>query len=200
MNFKTNPLKRAIRQFGSLILCAVLIVSISSTAAYACTGVYVGQNVSDDGTVLIAKSNDYQDVWANYVTITERVENAPGRTMPVDNGATVFAALPDTTYRYTSTPWMDSTTAANGLEKDATVCANEYGVTMIMSITSFSNEAALNAERTDRIHGGGSGGLPERHGTGGCRGFGLPARHLRQQRGEHRHHCRSDGGLVCGNV
>ena len=80
------------------------------------------------------------------MTITERVENKPGRTMPVDNGATVFAPLPDTTCRYTSTPWMDSATALNGLGKDATVCANEYGVSMIMSITSFSNAAALEAD------------------------------------------------------
>ncbi len=124
----------------TLLLCAGAI------QAYACTAVYVGSQASDDGTVIMAKSNDYQDVWANYVTITERVENKPGRTMPVDNDKTVFAALPSTTYRYTSTPWMASATAANGLGSDATVCTNEYGVAMIMSITSFSNEAALNAD------------------------------------------------------
>ena len=111
--------------------------------AHACTAVYVGSEVSDDGTTIIGKSNDYQDVWANYVTVTERVENKPGRTMPVDNGATVFAELPATTYRYTSTPWMDGATAVNGLGRDATVCANECGVVMIMSITSFSNVAAI---------------------------------------------------------
>ena len=125
-----------------LILCIVISLCCAS-AVSACTAVYVGSGASDDGTTIIAKSNDYQDVWGNYVTITERVENEPGRTMPVDNDATVFAELPATTYRYTSTPWMDSTTALNGLGQDATVCANEYGVMMIMSITAFSNEAAL---------------------------------------------------------
>ena len=70
----------------------------------------------------------------------------PGRTMPVDNEATVFAELPATACRYTSTPFMDSATACNGLGHDATVCANEYGVVMIMSITSFSNAAALRAD------------------------------------------------------
>ncbi len=131
------------------ICLAALIMLLACTGAvqaYACTAVYVGSGASADGTVIMAKSNDYQDVWANYVTITERVENKPGRTMPVDNDKTVFATLPDTTYRYTSTPWMASATAANGLGSDATVCTNEYGVAMIMSITSFSNEAALNAD------------------------------------------------------
>lgn len=66
--------------------------------------------------------------------------------MPVDNEETVFAELPATTYRYTSTPFMDSTRAINGLGRDAAVCSNEYGVSMVMSITSFSNKAALAAD------------------------------------------------------
>ena len=127
------------------IFCLIMILTIAGSAG-ACTGVYIGGKVSADGTTIIAKSNDYQDVWANYVTITERVENAPGRVMPVDNAETVFAELPATTYRYTSTPFMDSARARNGLGRDATVCANEYGVSMIMSITAFSNAAALRAD------------------------------------------------------
>ena len=126
---------------GAVLLCLVVCLCVVMRVE-ACTAVYVGNRVSDDGTTIIAKSNDYQAVWANYVTITERVENRPGRTMPVDNDATVFAELPATTWRYTATPWMDSANALNGLGKDATVCANERGVAMIMSITSFSCSAA----------------------------------------------------------
>ena len=136
---------RLLRTICSIAL-AFTFICAGAAQAYACTAVYVGSKASADGTVIMAKSNDYQDVWANYVTITERVENKSGRTMPVDNDKTVFAALPDTTYRYTSTPWMASATAANGLGSDATVCTNEYGVAMIMSITSFSNAAALEAD------------------------------------------------------
>ncbi len=135
---------KSILRMVAVVFAALFI--LPSTGALACTGVYVGRDVSEDGTTLLAKSNDYQAVWANYVTITERVENVPGRTMPVDNAATVFAPLPDTTYRYTSTPWMDSATALNGLGQDATVCANECGVAMVMSITAFSNAAALAAD------------------------------------------------------
>ena len=133
------------KKMTAVIACLMMAVAISVNAC-ACTAVYVGSGVSEDGTTILAKSNDYQDVWGNYVTITERVENEPGRKMPVDNEATVFAELPATTYRYTSTPFMDSATAVNGLGHDATICANEYGVTMIMSITAFSNAAALQAD------------------------------------------------------
>ena len=130
------------RIFILLILAVLGIVCLPS---FACTAVYVSPEASADGTVLIAKSNDYQDVWRNYVTVTERVENVPGRVMPVDNDATVFAPVPATTFRYTSTPWMDSMVAYNGLGKDA-ICANEYGVSMVISITSFSNSEALAAD------------------------------------------------------
>ena len=125
---------------------SLLFVLISLIPAHACTAVYVGSEASADGTTIIAKSNDYQAVWANYVTITERVEDEPGRVMPVNNAATVFAELPASTWRYTSTPWMDSTVALNGLGHDATVCANECGVMMVMSVTAFSNAAALQAD------------------------------------------------------
>ncbi|MBQ9823299.1 MAG: C69 family dipeptidase [Solobacterium sp.] len=138
-------MKIAMRLLSALGFSAVFAFS-AVIEAKACTAVYVGSEASEDGTVIMAKSNDYQDVWANYITVTERVENEPGRTMPVDNGKTVFAPIPDTTYRYTSTPWMDSATEINGLGSDATVCANEYGVSMIISITSFSNKAALAAD------------------------------------------------------
>ncbi len=124
----------------------VLAVIILPLQCFACTAVYIGRGASADGTVIMGKSNDYQAIWPNHVTITKRAENAPGRSMPVDNGRTVFAPLPATTYRYTSTPWMDSTVALNGLGHDATVCTNEYGVAMEMSITSFSNKAALAAD------------------------------------------------------
>ena len=84
--------------------------------------------------------------YANYVTVVDRVENEPGRTMPVNNSGSVTAKIPATTYRYTATPFMDSTRALNGLGKDATVCANECGVSMEMSITAFANKAALEAD------------------------------------------------------
>ena len=86
----------------AILVLAVIILPLN---CFACTGVYVGRDASADGTVILAKSNDYQAVWPNHVTITERMENAPSRSMPVDNGRTVFAPLPATTYRYTSTSW-----------------------------------------------------------------------------------------------
>lgn len=86
-------MKRKVKIFAALVFCALFALS-NSILVSACTAVYVGSEASEDGTILLAKSNDYQDVWGNYVAITERVGNEPGRTMQVDNGATVFAPLP----------------------------------------------------------------------------------------------------------
>ena len=64
-----------------LILCLVILCSIQ--ACTACTAVYVGPDASDDGSVIVARSNDYPAVWANHIEVTPAVENQPGRVMPV---------------------------------------------------------------------------------------------------------------------
>ena len=66
--------------------------------------------------------------------------------MPVDSDQTEFALLPETTYKYTATPFMESAMAKWEVPRDATACTNEYGVAMTMSVTAFSNERALAAD------------------------------------------------------
>ncbi|MDO4197713.1 MAG: C69 family dipeptidase [Erysipelotrichaceae bacterium] len=142
--------KKNIRNFltktFAVIITAAVATFVCASSVFACTAIYIGPEVSDDGSTIIVRSNDYQDVWPNYVMVCEAVENVPGRTAPVDNDDTVFAELPATTYKYTCTPWMDSATEYNGLESDAAAAVNEYGVSMTMSISAFSNDEALNAD------------------------------------------------------
>lgn len=115
-------------------------------ASAACTAVYVGKDVSDDGSIIFARSNDFQKVWGNHITVNPRVENEPGRFMPVSEDKKVTTEIPPTTYKYTATPYMDSTTAYNNMSHDAATCSNEYGVAMTMSVTAFPNEDALKAD------------------------------------------------------
>ena len=75
----------------------------------------------------------------------ERVENVPGRQMPLGSNP-IFVDIPADTYRYICTPWMDSTCAYNGHQHDAAVCINEYGVAMTMSVTAFSNKRVFEAD------------------------------------------------------
>ncbi len=115
-------------------------------ASAACTAIYVGSDVSADGSTIFARSNDNQGVKANQITVTPRVENESGRTMPVSIDGSVKTEIPATTYKYTATPYMNSTRTSNDLLQDAAVCSNEYGVSMSMSVTAFPNKAALEAD------------------------------------------------------
>ncbi|WP_407378963.1 C69 family dipeptidase [Methanobrevibacter sp.] len=115
-------------------------------ACAACTAVYVGSDTSDDGSVIVARSNDYPAVWANHIEVTPAVENQPGRVMPVNEYGSVKTEIPANTYKYTSTPYMDSTVAATGYSHDAAAAANEKGVAMTMSVTAYANSAALRAD------------------------------------------------------
>ncbi|MBR5336604.1 MAG: C69 family dipeptidase [Lachnospiraceae bacterium] len=123
-----------------------LTFGFAVTDCLACTAVYVGSKVSTDGTVIMARSNDSQHIWPNYVLVTPREENKPGRTMPVNANGEIRVDLPDTTYKYTATPFMDAKLTGEGGQRDAAVCANEYGVAMTMSVTAFANKAALDAD------------------------------------------------------
>ena len=60
----------------AVLVLAVIILPLN---CFACTGVYVGRDASADGTVILGKSNDYQDIWPNHVAVTERVEKRCGQ-------------------------------------------------------------------------------------------------------------------------
>ena len=138
---------------GKSFLYTIMISLAAGTAAFlaagpvfACTEVYIGPEVSADGTMIIARSNDIQGVMPARMTVTERVENEPGRTMPVNDAGTIQEEIPALTYKYTATPWMQNAMDQLHAQKDAAACSNECGVTITMSVTAFSNERALDAD------------------------------------------------------
>ena len=102
-------IKRSYQKFIVLFICGLLIFSVQ--ACFACTAVYVGSDVSADGSTILARTNDYPEIWASHITVSPRVENTPGRFMDVSVDGKVKAELPATTYKYTATPYMDSTRA-----------------------------------------------------------------------------------------
>ena len=115
-------------------------------ASAACTGIYVGKDASADGSTIIARSNDYSVDWGNHITITPHVDNSPGRSMPVSADGEVKTEIPATTYKYTATPYMDSTELSNTTGCDAAACTNEYGVSMTMSVSAYLNNESLKAD------------------------------------------------------
>ena len=138
-------MKRLFRRFSAAAAAVVLAAALIAPAS-ACTAFYVGSEASTDGSIIIARSNDSHHVVSSRMVVVEAVENEPGRTMPVDNAGTVFAPIPAHTYRYTATPATECGMAVAEEQQDAAACTNECGVAMTMSITAFSNDAALAAD------------------------------------------------------
>ena len=136
--------KYSSKKLTVLLFCGLLVCSMQASAA--CTGVYVGQDVSADGSIIFARSNDYHEVWGNHITVTPHVDNSPGRFMNVSEDGSVKAEIPATTYRYTATPYMNSSKEDNGGNCDAAACTNEYGVAMTMAVSSHANNKSYKAD------------------------------------------------------
>lgn len=113
---------------------AVFLLLNSFGSALACTGVYVGRDVSADGSIIIARCEDIGAVYDKLQTYVPASDEA-GRTMEDLNGFSY--ALPDHTYAYTQ--MEDHPDAGDGLY--AAVCVNEKGMAITGTVTAYGCEA-----------------------------------------------------------
>ncbi|MDO5847209.1 MAG: C69 family dipeptidase [Methanocorpusculum sp.] len=125
----------------SAVLFILLLIPAVVPVSADCTGVYVGKDVSADGTTIIARSCDAHPIGINSsVCILERVENTPGRYIEGTNG--FVWPLPDTTWKYTA--------VHKGVVDDeqlwGTGTANEWGLAVSATVTAYSSDAALKAD------------------------------------------------------
>ena len=114
---------------------------LSSTSALACTGLYVGKQVSEDGATILARTVDtHPCLTPTLEVVVPRVENTPGRKLT--GGYTGFSYdLPDTTYKYTSTPF-----AACAGGDYASAATNEMGVAVTATVTAYVQDAWYEAD------------------------------------------------------
>lgn len=124
-----------------LVMLLALGLLLSSTSALACTGLYVGKQVSEDGATIIARTVDtHPCLTPTLEVVVPRVENTPGRKLT--GGYTGFSYdLPDTTYKYTSTPF-----AACAGGDYASAATNEMGVAVTATVTAYVQDAWYEAD------------------------------------------------------
>lgn len=123
----------------SVVLAGAMLLS---TSALACTGVYVGKDVSDQGTYIIARSEDQaQSDYNKMFMVQPRVENVPGRVI-LDTATGFEIPLPDTTYKYTYVP--DYTRGEDGMYPGS--CTNEYGVSITATVSTSTCDAWREAD------------------------------------------------------
>lgn len=120
---------------------ALALTVALSGSALACTGMYVGKEVSADGTAIIARSEDVSPADYNKLQLIQpHVENVPGRFLEDINGFRL--PLPDTTYGYTYL--SDNSQAGDGLY--AAVCTNEMGVAVTGTVSASPCAAIKEAD------------------------------------------------------
>lgn len=119
----------------SLVLSVLLIsILVLPDLAHACTAMYVGKNVSENGNAVLCRSVDShpQNGISCYVE-SPRIENQPGRSYDYD-AINFHWPLPDTTYKYTAVAF-DSKTEVHC----ANECINEYGLTVTATVTCYNS-------------------------------------------------------------
>ena len=123
----------------SVVLAGAMLLS---TSALACTGVYVGKDVSDQGTYIIARSEDQsQSDYNKMFMVQPRMDNVPGRTI-LDTATGFEIPLPDTTYQYTYVP--DYTRGEDGMYPGS--CTNEFGVSITATVSTSTCDAWREAD------------------------------------------------------
>lgn len=130
---------KRVQTIGITLIIALILSTANSSA---CTGVYVGKDASTDGSILIARSEDQSTGAYNKLFFTvPRIENKPGRTM--DDPINGFSLpLPATTFHYTVL--QDYTEGDDGPYPAS--CVNEYGVTVIGTVSASPKEEVLKAD------------------------------------------------------
>lgn len=119
-------------------LAAFLLLN-SVGSAFACTGLYVGKDVSADGSIIIARCEDIGAVYDKLQTYVPAADGE-GRTMDDINGFSY--PLPAHTYGYTQ--MEDHPDAGDGLY--AAVCVNEKGVAITGTVSASGSDAWKEAD------------------------------------------------------
>ena len=121
------------------MLLGVLLFFDGIIAADACTGLYAGKGVTEDGIVYVARTVDSPPWTAGHrIEVSPRVENVPGRQYRALVNGTVWE-LPATTWHCVSTPRL--TVHCRGRRDSA--CVNECGVAITGTTTAQVNEKVL---------------------------------------------------------
>lgn len=125
-------------------LCSVMAASILffSTAANACTGIYVGKNVSADGSVILARTEDMTSYNSKRFIVVPAADHKSGENFKDAHGLTF--PYPSHTYRYSAVP--GSQKRGIGDAPFSAAGFNELGVAATSTITAYPNSKAIAAD------------------------------------------------------
>lgn len=130
----------------SAALATMLVFSATSTSL-ACTGLYVGEEQSENGSTYYGRSEDLSDDSTKILGISEEKEYKEGTTYTDADGFST--EMPDKTYRYTyvrdSKEFTDQPVDQDGNvvgQAYGEVGVNEHGVGMTATVSTYYNDYA----------------------------------------------------------
>lgn len=131
------------KHFTRIITAALAVFLLTSSfgSALACTGLYVGKDVSADGSIIIGRCEDIGAVYDKLQTYVPASDVA-GRTMDDINGFSY--PLPAHTHGYTQ--MEDYPAAGDGLY--AAVCVNDVSVSITGTVSASGCKAWREADPT----------------------------------------------------
>ena len=131
-----------LNRFTKIVSLVSAVFILASTYASACTGVYIGKNVSSDGSVMIARTEDIQSANSKRFIVHPAADHKEGEAYTDAFGLSV--PYPEHTFRYTATPASEK----RGIGKTPYGAAgfNELGVAATSTITAYPNSKAINAD------------------------------------------------------
>lgn len=142
----------------STALAAAVVLGLANMGEVAaCTGIYAGSDVTDDGAVYFGRSEDFGPNYTKVFEVTPRAIHAKGEMLTdVDNFSIEY---PSVTYRYTIVRDLQEAWAEYGYVKEpyAEAGMNEYGVSMSATVSTYDNSKV---EEVDPLLYG-EGGLTE---------------------------------------
>jgi len=137
-------------------MCLFGAAMVSVGSLWACTGMYVGKRVSEDGTALLGRTVDTAP-WtsAHMYVVNPRVENVSNRICRSWMNGFRWE-LPATTWKFVSTPRLRTL----GRGRMDSACANEKGVAITGTVTGFTEGKILALDPFVKDVGAGEDSLP----------------------------------------
>jgi dipeptidase len=137
-----GPIMTGRRTLGVALLITTLV---GVQQALACTGIIVGSSTSENGSIVIARNEDFpHNNWAKHMVVRPAEEHGEGATWEFGSGLTV--AKPTSTLKYTAMPDWDASFAGTGAGPYEEVGVNSANVAVTATYSADSNDKSKSAD------------------------------------------------------
>lgn len=132
------------KRLGAVVLAAVLTVSVTLSSASACTSLFVGSELTENGSTFFGRGEDIGEHYAKIFQVVEAADHAEGEMYEDSEGFSM--PWPAHTYRYTyvrdSLEYGGSIVDGNGevvIPAYAQAGINELGVSVTATVSTIYN-------------------------------------------------------------